>query len=804
MTNGLDLLSFERLAERAERKAARATARKGGWQRVVATSQALAGGDRDDGLLSGAPWALVEVQIENYQGVTSMDPLIVDPTPGVTVLLGENGSGKTSLAEGIETALVGRPRPRTAGSGGKSPLWDRSHCARDADEASVRLLLARGSDRLELSVRLDRSGEVVDRSALLHTSTGTTTLKLDETPWLSAVKGRRPVFAYASVERQVQLAKDLQEFLEPMLALGGCFEELRDRIRSEAEEPTAAETRWRRALDAAREQVSHVDRQYDDGTGSLPELAWPAISDDPEAWTTAVGLTERGELLDSVAADVGSRLQEAADAVLDSLRELQDVESTTIARLAAPLHDLNRAAADLDLPGNQCPVCAEETNDWRSTLKAALAELHNVATRETTFHDALSQLRILVGREMPAIVQVVEQSWFDPQLATDAYPVVEGCRALVDTVRRDGLRSVPSVRTAARAAATALRTESWAHILDEVVERSGRRNQWSRARRYAIEEFLAVWTVDGPSGAAAQEWQEAEQCLRELQTALRDERTDRLQQRTDETVRELLADVGMHVEKLKVQGTKATLRILDDGGKSVELAMLSAGQRNALLLAPLLAMNDAGPFGFLVLDDPVHAFDQVRVDRLAGLIAELASRRRVVVFTHDARLAEHLATVADRPALHEVVRDARTGAIRHEESVAAWEGLVADARNALRLAADGRHGTTVTPTDLVRGYCRMAVDAAVRLFVIERARVLTRDVDVDLAMLDGRSTTDKRLKAAETMHPGAAVDEARRLFDLHSVDWNRASHGNPAISEAGSTEIDDAEQLCRALVEGVP
>lgn len=804
MTNGLDLLTFERLAERAEQRAARATARKGGWERVVETSQALAGGGRDNGLLSAAPWALVEVRIENYQGVTSMEPLIVDPTPGVTVLRGENGSGKTSLAEGIETALVGRPRPRTVGSGGKSPLWDRSHCARDADEASVRLLLARASDRLELSVRLDRSGEVVDRGALLHTSTGTTTLDLDETPWLSAVKGCRPVFAYASVERQVQLAKDLQEFLEPMLALGGCFEELRDRIRSEAEEPTAAETRWRRALGAAREQVSHVDRRYDDGTGSLPDLVWPAISDDPEAWTTASGLTERGELLDPVAGGAGSRLREAADAVLDSLRELQVVESTTIARLAGPLRDLDRAAADLDLPGDQCPVCADDTNDWKSTLTAALAELDDVATREATFHDALNRLRVLVDREMPAIAQVLEQSWFDSQLAADAHPVVEGCRALVETVRRDGLRSVPSVRTAARAAATALRTDSWSHVFDEVVERSGRRSQWSRARRHAIEEFLAVWMVDGPLGAAAQEWQEAEQCLRELQTALRNERTDRLQQRTDETVRELLADVGLYVDDLKVQGTKATLRILDEGRRPVELAMLSAGQRNALLLAPLLAMNDAGPFGFLVLDDPVHAFDQVRVDRLAGLIAELALRRRVVVFTHDARLAEHLAAVADRPALHEVVRDARTGAVGHEESVAAWEGLLADARKALGLAADGRHGTTVTPTDLVRGYCRMAVDAAVRFFVIERAVALARDVDADLERLDGRPTTDRRLKAAETLHPGPAVNEARRLFDLHSVDWNRASHGNPAISEAGSAEIDDAEHLCRALVGGEP
>jgi len=73
--------------------------------------------------------------------------------------------------------------------------------------------------------------------------------------------------------------------------------------------------------------------------------------------------------------------------------------------------------------------------------------------------------------------------------------------------------------------------------------------------------------------------------------------------------------------------------VTDVSGKPVALSMLSAGQRNALLLAPLLAVSRGGPFGFLVLDDPVHAFDQVRVDRLAQLIHDLAEDRRVIVLT---------------------------------------------------------------------------------------------------------------------------------------------------------------------------
>ena len=103
-------------------------------------------------------------------------------------------------------------------------------------------------------------------------------------------------------------------------------------------------------------------------------------------------------------------------------------------------------------------------------------------------------------------------------------------------------------------------------------------------------------------------------------------------------MQELLYDVGLNVTSISVQGTKAAVQVTDSAGKVVRLSMLSAGQRNALLLAPLLGIAGGGPFGFLVLDDPVHAFDQVRVDRLTRIIHRLAVSRRVVVLTHDERL----------------------------------------------------------------------------------------------------------------------------------------------------------------------
>lgn len=58
-----------------------------------------------------------------------------------------------------------------------------------------------------------------------------TSIDATATTWQSALSGCRPVFGYAAVERQVQVARNLQEFLEPLLAFGGCFDALQVEVK---------------------------------------------------------------------------------------------------------------------------------------------------------------------------------------------------------------------------------------------------------------------------------------------------------------------------------------------------------------------------------------------------------------------------------------------------------------------------------------------------------------------------------------------------------------------------------------------
>lgn len=232
--------------------------------------------------------------------------------------------------------------------------------------------------------------------------------------------------------------------------------------------------------------------------------------------------------------------------------------------------------------------------------------------------------------------------------------------------------------------------------------------------------------------------------------------------------------------------------------------MLSAGQRNALLLAPLLAVTSGGPFGFLVLDDPVHAFDQVRVDRLASVIHELARDRRVIVLTHDERLTEHLVARGPHCDTMTIERDAASSKVSVDVQREPWQVMLDDARGVLQVSARQPDGVTVSPTDLVRGLCRQAVDTALRQFVLRAAVRRQRDPSSELEQLDGVSTTKERLKEAKRFYPPdsaahACVANAETRVLPHLPSWNQAAHGNPPETPAAQDDIRAAEEACVVL-----
>src|SRR4051794_22580873 len=53
------------------------------------------------------PVWLKSVSVEGFRGIGAPATLTLEPSPGLTVVVGRNGSGKSSFAEGLELLMTG-------------------------------------------------------------------------------------------------------------------------------------------------------------------------------------------------------------------------------------------------------------------------------------------------------------------------------------------------------------------------------------------------------------------------------------------------------------------------------------------------------------------------------------------------------------------------------------------------------------------------------------------------------------------------------------------------------------------------
>ena len=502
----LQQLTFEDLVGLVEKRraGARNPVKIEGWQRLLDVTRMLAGsGGAVDDLAVGRRWWLARIRVVGYQGVGSV-PLDVEfeLTPGITVVHGPNGSGKSSLADAVDTALLGRPRPPVAGgSGGQLPLWERIHCGRDAARGHVQVTLRSGAERLVLTTRIDKQGGVVERTAVHGGPGGEVDVDLDTTTWSSALAGYRPVFGYAAVERQVQRARNLQEFLEPLLAFGGCVERLHEEVVAAGESAKAARDRFDAELAAARAAVARVDRErHRDGTPDLPSLCWPSIADDRGAWLVAVGLSDEGTAVPEVTDTADQVLQDAVKRACKALQAVDEAQTSLPAQLAGPLRDLQIHGKVLRDAGTTCPVCTSAPVTWLAALDATLMDLVDVNRADNEFGAMLAELLGTATRVVDPVQAVLATGWCEPGIVDGAGPVLAAVMALRDAVAHEGHRAVPAIRIALREAADLLGSEHWRTAVAEAARQSDHQRQWARARRAAIKPFLTCWALTAEEG----------------------------------------------------------------------------------------------------------------------------------------------------------------------------------------------------------------------------------------------------------------------------------------------------------------
>lgn len=733
------------------------------WAGDEALAAVLAGGEAEDTAVgSTAPVEpaaevfLAAIHVQGFRGVGPSTTLELRPGPGLTLITGRNGSGKSSFAEAAELALTGDSKRWSGRTAVWRKGWRNLHAPAPAG-VGIDLLTVGAPGRTRIARRWADGDDLNGGRWTVQRSGGERT-DFDGAAWREDMVTYRPFLSYSELGALIDgRPTELHDAMHNLLGLGP-LTDLKDRLRRARK----ALTDQAKALSDSRKQLRADLADVDDPraaraaallTATRPDLSAVAelvagARDDPSGGAALVALTA----LEAPDADQVHRTTARLRGAADRAGELSTAEN----RAADLVAGLLRGALDHhDGHGTTpCPVCRTGTLDdaWRTDTVDRAAELERTVaalraagaelTAAVAAGKALTAHRpaVLTG-PVPIDIQAITQAWSNWQDAGRTAGAAELAHALDAALTP--LTTAVADATARAHRALAHRDEVWAPL----------------ARR------LGAWH-DGAAAAAAAKpvldlLTRALQWLTDTSDSLRDQRLAPFADASQHVWQTLRQQSNVDLGPVKLDG-KGNFRhvALDvsidgtDGGEA--LGVMSQGELHALGLSLFLprATVEQSPFRFVLIDDPVQAMDPAKVDGLARVLAEVAVGRQVVVFTHDDRLADAVRRLETPATVWEVQRGERSVVeLRYSEDPVSR--YLDDAR-AMALTDD-------LPADLrgelVATCCRSAVEAASHA-KIRRVRLGRgeRHTDVEHLIAEAKSTSN-----TVTL---AVLDDPRKGADL--------------------------------------
>jgi len=749
---------------------------------------------------------LRNIRVEGFRGVGAKATVEVSPGPGLTLVVGRNGSGKSSLAEGLEVLLTG-----------DSYRWkDRVKVWRDGwrnlhhpSPASVGADVLIEDDRgLTSIVRTwPESAEDVSSSDVIVQPRGKPQTDLASLGWEGPLEAFRPFLTYSELGSMLEEGPSrLYDTLSSILGLGDLV----------AAERVLRDGRLART------------RTHDEALGKLQELLRNLEElDDERARRCLEALAGRTWDLEAAAREVAGLggadeasewqgLRQMAFLELPSQddvdRRVQNLESAAEGLAALVGTDADRAQQTADLlkdalryheghGDGDCPVCGREgalDAGWRERSLIEIERLEGLAreVREARRRatDRMSDARALLGL-FPNVLLESETVGINSRDLREAWGEWH-----------DGVNLEEPGDLAKHLSE---RHGPLAELVDEVRIQASALMKEREDRWRPVAQQLAGWLSEARPAAEGlvrvKALKEAEDWVKRAQSEIRDER---FQPIAEQALRiwELLR-AGSHVElakpALEGAGTRRRVRleVTVDGFDGAALGVMSQGELHSLALSlflPRVTMPES-PFRFIVIDDPVQSMDPIRVDGLARVLEETARDRQVVVFTHDDRLPESMRRLGVDARVIEVTR--RTDSVVElRPALDPVTRYFADAHAIVK--------TVELPATAARrvipGLCRLGVEAA--SLEASRRRRLTRGephTEVEDLLSHATTTTMKAALALfdDVDRGGDVLPEINRRFGRREADAFRAIKGGTHYGYGG--DLADMVRYSAELARGI-
>ncbi|KGN29919.1 hypothetical protein N802_10240 [Knoellia sinensis KCTC 19936] len=736
---------------------------------------------------------LASLEVRGFRGIGETTHLDLAPQPGLTIVAGRNGSGKSSLAEALEVALTGS----TYRWKKKAAQW-KEHWRNLHHPTGVEIVLKVAQEGVGVTTIgcswPDDASEVGLVKAWVQPPGGKRQPGVDHLNWSGALETYRPMMSYDELGGMLEAGPSaLYDALSQALGveqIGDGIRRLEQRHKVKKAPGDGLAIRRKQLYTEADslpdERAVHAAqllKKVEPDVGALRELA------------TGVVVVDNGPLstlrtLESLAPPRQVEVQSAADELRRAVEAMATAGEAEFARGMARLDVRKRALqVHADFGDMTCPVCAGTHLDdaWAESARADVErrsrELSGLEAAREALDRARGNARRLVTPRPGALdrapVEELTTGIERARVAWDAWAdAPAGDLDLARHLEERWSELDEALRNLRTSASEELqrRHDAWAPLAARVSAFCNEWDTWQHAKP-------TVTTL-----AEATKW------LKTNDTRLKNERLAPISDAARLAWALLRQQSNVDLGSLTLEGSATRRRVnieaSVDGQEAGALAVMSQGELHALSLALFLprATMDESPFRFIVLDDPVQAMDPAKVDGLVQLLATLAQDRQVVVLSHDDRLPAAARRGRVGARILEVTRGAKS-------EVSVTTNLDPARRyldDAFALALDQRL-PEVSLRRTLPGMLRFAVEAASRDLYFER-RLARGDslMDVEDAWSTRHATRDRVSLAL--------YDEVRSLDGWLTRGYRKFGLGvitggmHNGLKDAG-----DAKAACRAV-----
>jgi len=746
---------------------------------------------------------LESVTVEGFRGIGPAVSLKLAPGPGLTLIVGRNGTGKSSLSDALEVLLTGNSA-RWASK--KSKVWQegwRNLHHPDPTTIAARLVVE-GQAGYTTVARHWAAGADLAAGTVTVTRTGQPTAGFESLGWRDALHAYRPFLSYSELGGLLEDGPSkLFDALNAILGLDDltvsvkALADARLELERRAKQTVAELFRLRQLLESSSDERAARLLAV---TGKVPDLDQagaliePSVLAQPEG-----GQLELLRRLTSLDLPSSEDVTAAADRLTAAAKAVEAAAASDAGRARAVAGLLDAAVAFHRHHGDgDCPVCGRAealSGSWRSEADTERARLRAQAVDADHAHGeldkAVSAARSLL-RTPPAALSAAGSVGIDASAALAGWqawaaePADDTDAAIAWSAHLPGIEKWRDDVLIVQAEAEQLLTN-----LEDT---------W-RPMAQAATLWLGHARDDRAAAAKVKDLKAAEAWLKKTGEAIRAERFEPLAAGATQVWKMLRQRSSVDIGGISLTGSATSRRVkVDvsvDGSGGAALAVMSQGELHALALAlffPRATLAES-PFRFIVIDDPVQAMDPAKVEGLGRVLEHTATSHQVVVLTHDDRLPEAVRRLGIPATILEVDRGpgSRVAITKVLDPV---ERHLHDAR---KVAVDKELPDPVKAR-VVPTLCRQALEATC-VEIVRRRRLSRGDRHEEVEKVIAAATKLNKsfaLAMFDAMDEGGAV-----LPKLNEWGWQMAQTYQACNKGAHGAHVGDPKLLVsdtRALI----